>query len=176
MTSLHPLRRIDHQLREALELHRGITGSRARAVALELLDEVGIVDPEARLEAWPHQLSGGMRQRVVIAMALAGNPELLIADEPTTALDVTTQANVLDRLHQLCRTRNAALLFITHDLSVVSQLCDRVLVMYRGSIVERGTTPEVLAAPQHDYAKRLLRAVPRLGHPEHILAKPEATS
>ncbi len=170
MTSLHPLRRIETQIGESLRLHRGLGKRDARAVALSLLREVGIVDPEARLRAFPHQLSGGMRQRVVIAMALAGEPDLLIADEPTTALDVTTQAKVLFRLDELCRRRNAALLFISHDLAVVSQLCERVLVMYRGRLVEEGPTESVIEAPRHDYTRRLLDSVPKLGEPQHILA------
>lgn len=176
LSSLHPLLRVEQQLREVLELHRGLSGHRARAAALDLLSEVGIVDPEARLRAWPHQLSGGMRQRVVIAMALAGSPDLLIADEPTTALDVTTQAAVLDRLNQLCRTRRTALLFISHDLSVVSQLCDRVLVMHHGRIVEQGPVATVIERPQHPYTRRLLQSIPVLGDPERILRATEPST
>ncbi len=169
MTSLHPLMRIERQLTEVLELHRGLRGEAARQTALELLRDVGISDPEARLSAWPHQLSGGMRQRVVIAMALGGEPDLLIADEPTTALDVTTQAGVLDRLRELCDRRGTALLFISHDLAVVSQLCDRVLVMNEGRLVESGSVRHIIEAPVHPYTQRLLAAVPELGNPAHIL-------
>jgi ABC-type dipeptide/oligopeptide/nickel transport system ATPase component len=173
MTSLHPLLRVEQQLVEALALHRGLAGREARSVALQLLQEVGIVDAKARLRAFPRQLSGGMRQRVVIAMALAGNPELLIADEPTTALDVTTQASVLERLNQLCETRRMALLFISHDLAAVSQLCDRLLVLHRGTIVEHGSVRQVIQTPRHPYTRRLLLSVPQLGSPERILQPPE---
>jgi peptide/nickel transport system permease protein len=169
MTSLHPLMRVGAQLTESLELHRGLTGAEARAEGVRLLTEVGIVDPEAGFDAWPHQLSGGMRQRAVIAMALAGESEVLIADEPTTALDVTTQAAVLECLESLCARRGLALLFITHDLALLSQLCDRVLVMYRGTIVERGSTRDVLERPQHPYTKQLISNVVELGAPERIL-------
>ncbi len=176
MTSLHPFRRVEQQLGEALRLHRGLGVESRKPAALLLLREVGIQDPEARLRAYPHQLSGGMRQRVVIAMALAGEPDLLIADEPTTALDVTTQASVLTQLDALCRRRSAALLFISHDLAVVSQICDRVLVMRRGTIVEEGRTTQIIEAPQHAYTKRLLASVPKLGEPGIIIGRGDAAN
>jgi peptide/nickel transport system permease protein len=169
MTSLHPLLRIGRQLGEALELHQNLSGGDARRRARELLEEVDIAGASAVLDAYPHQLSGGMRQRVSIAMALSGDPELLIADEPTTALDVTTQAGVLECLQRLTKQRNLALLFISHDLAVVSQLCDRVLVLQRGRVVERGQVASVVASPSHPYTRHLLRSVPELGNPAHIL-------
>lgn len=169
MTSLHPLYRIGQQLEPLILLHRGVRGEAATEIAIELLSAVGLADPRRVLRAFPHELSGGMRQRVAIALALSGEPTLLLADEPTTALDVTTQAQVLARLRALCDERGAALLFISHDLAVVSQLCDRVLVMHRGQIVERAATERLLAEPVHDYTRRLLEAVPELGRPEKIL-------
>lgn len=173
MTSLHPLLRVGTQIGEALEIHQNLTGETARQRATALLEEVDIADASAVLRAFPHQLSGGMRQRVAIAMALSGDPELLIADEPTTALDVTTQANVLECLRRLTKHRGAALLFISHDLAVVRQLCDRVLVMRRGRIVERGTVTEITSSPKHDYTRHLVRSVPELGNPTHILGPEE---
>jgi peptide/nickel transport system permease protein len=168
-SSLHPLLSIGRQLTEGLELHQRLTREAARRRASELLEEVDLADTPGILRAFPNQLSGGMRQRVAIAMALSGDPELLVADEPTTALDVTTQANVLYCLNRLVERRGAALLFISHDLAVVSQLCDRILVMRRGDVVERGPVSNVLHSPAHEYTKRLLRSVPRLGDPAHIL-------
>ena len=158
MTSLNPLHKLEKQLRESLELHQGLTGDAARARILELLNKVGIRDPESRLEAYPHQLSGGQRQRVMIAMALANDPELLIADEPTTALDVTIQAQILDLLADLQKSEGMSLLFITHDLTIVRKFADRVCVMKDGEIVERGETREIFAAPSHDYTRMLLSA------------------
>jgi len=158
MTSLNPLHTLETQITESLVLHQGLVGAAARVRVLELLDKVGIGDAERRLRAYPHQLSGGQRQRVMIAMALANGPDLLIADEPTTALDVTIQAQILDLLHDLKRQENMSLLFITHDLGIVRKFADRVCVMKAGEIVERGTTEEVFAAPRHPYTRMLLAA------------------
>ncbi len=158
MTSLNPLHTLDKQLEESLLLHQGITGKAAEARILELLHEVGIVDPESRLKAYPHQLSGGQRQRVMIAMALANNPELLIADEPTTALDVTIEAQILELLAQIQRDRGMSMLFITHDLGIVRRFADRVCVMKGGEIVERGDTGPLFDDPQHPYTQMLLSA------------------
>lgn len=158
MTSLNPLHTIEKQLRESLELHQGISGTEARAKIISLLDRVGIRDAEARLGSFPHQLSGGQRQRVMIAMALANGPELLVADEPTTALDVTIQAQILDLLEDLKRNEGMAMLFITHDLTIVRKIADRVCVMKDGEIVEQGPTAEIFANPQHPYTQMLLAA------------------
>ncbi|MDD9908948.1 MAG: ABC transporter ATP-binding protein [Ahrensia sp.] len=161
MTSLNPLHVIEKQIGEILELHRGMSVEQARKRTLELLRQVGIRDPEKRLGAYPHQLSGGQRQRVMIAMALANEPELLIADEPTTALDVTVQAQILELLGELKRKRGLSMLFITHDLGVVRKIADRVCVMQGGHIVEQGETSEIFDNPQHDYTKHLLAAEPK---------------
>ena len=161
MTSLNPLHTIERQIAEVLELHRGITGDSARAEVLSLLDQVGIRNAESRLGAFPHQLSGGQRQRVMIAMALANAPRLLIADEPTTALDVTVQAQILELLADLQRERGMSMLFITHDLGIVRRFADRVCVMTKGEIVERGPTGEIFDNPQHPYTKHLLAAEPK---------------
>ena len=160
MTSLNPLHTIERQIGEALALHQGLRGDAARARVLELLTRVGIRDPESRLSAYPHQLSGGQRQRVMIAMALANGPELLIADEPTTALDVTIQAQILDLLADLKRAEGLSMLFITHDLNVVRRIADRVCVMEKGVIVEQGPAAEVMSRPQHPYTQKLLAAEP----------------
>jgi microcin C transport system ATP-binding protein len=165
MTSLNPLHTIEKQLGESLSLHQGLDGAAARARILELLDKVGIRDAESRLGAYPHQLSGGQRQRVMIGMALANGPELLIADEPTTALDVTIQAQILDLLADLKRAEGLSLLFITHDLGIVRRIADRVCVMQGGEIVEQGPTAEIFANPSHHYTKTLLAAEPK-GRPE----------
>jgi microcin C transport system ATP-binding protein len=164
MTSLNPLHVISDQIGEVLKLHQGMSDKAARARALELMHQVGIRDPEKRLGAYPHQLSGGQRQRVMIAMALANEPELLIADEPTTALDVTVQAQILKLLADLKAKSGMSLLFITHDLGIVRKIADRVCVMTKGKIVETGRTAEIFANPQHDYTKHLLAAEPK-GHP-----------
>jgi microcin C transport system ATP-binding protein len=161
MTSLNPLHTIERQIGEILEIHRGLTGSSQRRRILELLDQVGIRDAESRLGAFPHQLSGGQRQRVMIAMALANDPELLIADEPTTALDVTVQAQILELLGELQRDRGMAMLFITHDLGIVQKISDRVCVMQAGRIVEQGPTAEIFARPVHEYTRHLLAAEPK---------------
>ena len=161
MTSLNPLHTIERQIGESLALHQGLSGAQARARIVELLDKVGIRDAESRLSAYPHQLSGGQRQRVMIAMALANGPDLLIADEPTTALDVTIQAQILDLLADLKARENLSLLFITHDLGVVRRIADRVCVMQGGQIVEQGPAAEVFANPKHPYTQRLLAAEPK---------------
>jgi oligopeptide/dipeptide ABC transporter ATP-binding protein len=161
LASLNPYLRIEQQLGEVLELHLGLTGDAARQRMLEILKQVGIPG-EQRLRAFPHQLSGGMRQRVCIAMALLCKPELLIADEPTTMLDVTIQAQILDLLRDLRRERDMSILFITHDLGVVAELCDRVIVMYGGRIVEQASTAELLEKPLHPYTEALLRSTPRV--------------
>jgi microcin C transport system ATP-binding protein len=158
MTSLNPLHSIERQITESLSLHQGLRGAKARARVLELLNKVGIRDAESRLDAYPHQLSGGQRQRVMIAMALANAPKLLIADEPTTALDVTIQAQILDLLAELKRSEGLSMLFITHDLNIVRRIADRVCVMQAGEIVEQGVTAEIFANPRHPYTQKLLAA------------------
>jgi microcin C transport system ATP-binding protein len=161
MSSLNPLHTIERQIGEVLLLHRGLTGEAARTRTLELLTQVGIPDPAGRLASYPHQLSGGQRQRVMIAMALANEPDLLIADEPTTALDVTVQAQILKLLKDLQTKLGMAMLFITHDLGIVRKLADRVCVMSRGKIVEQGPVERVYTAPQHPYTRELLAAEPK---------------
>ncbi|MBB3992580.1 microcin C transport system ATP-binding protein [Sulfitobacter undariae] len=163
MTSLNPLHTIDKQLGESLTLHQGLTGSALKARILELLERVGINDAASRLGSYPHQLSGGQRQRVMIAMALANKPDVLIADEPTTALDVTIQAQILDLLKELKDSEGMGLLFITHDLGVVRRIADRVCVMQHGEIVEQGPTREIFDNPQHPYTQKLLGAEPTGG-------------
>ncbi len=158
MTSLNPLHTIEKQLAESIELHQGVRGPKVRDRIIQLLDRVGIRDAESRLGSYPHQLSGGQRQRVMIAMALANGPELLIADEPTTALDVTIQAQILDLLADLKRDEGMAMLFITHDLTIVRKIADRVCVMKDGEIVEAGPTAEIFGNPQHPYTQMLLAA------------------
>ncbi|SMY06732.1 ABC transporter ATP-binding protein [Flavimaricola marinus] len=158
MTSLNPLHTLEKQLAESIELHQGLRGPAVRAKIIELLTQVGIRDPETRLGAYPHQLSGGQRQRVMIAMALANGPELLIADEPTTALDVTIQAQILELLADLKGRMGMSMLFITHDLTIVRRIADRVCVMKDGEIVEQGPTAEIFANPQHPYTQMLLAA------------------
>jgi microcin C transport system ATP-binding protein len=167
MTSLNPLHTIERQLAESLELHQGLRGEAVRARIVELLTKVGIRDPESRLGAYPHQLSGGQRQRVMIAMALANGPELLVADEPTTALDVTIQAQILDLLADLKRSEGLSLLFITHDLGIVRRIADRVCVMQGGEIVEQGPAAKIFASPQHPYTRKLLAAEQK-GGPEPV--------
>ncbi|WP_435164381.1 ABC transporter ATP-binding protein [Falsirhodobacter sp. 1013] len=167
MTSLNPLHTIERQLAESIALHQGLRGAAVRARVLDLLDKVGIRDAESRLGAYPHQLSGGQRQRVMIAMALANGPELLIADEPTTALDVTIQAQILELLADLKAREGLSLLFITHDLGVVRRIADRVCVMQNGVIVEQGRTADIFANPQHPYTQKLLGAEPK-GVPDPV--------
>ncbi|MFV1877853.1 dipeptide/oligopeptide/nickel ABC transporter permease/ATP-binding protein [Nioella sp.] len=163
LATLHPLYTVGDQLIEAVRVHRRVPKHEARAHAIELLKSVRIPNAEDRVGNYPHEMSGGMRQRVGIAMALANDPDVIIADEPTTALDVTVQAQILTLLDDLRRERDVAILFITHDFGVVAQLCDRVAVMYAGRIVEQGTTDEILATPAHPYTRRLMACVPELG-------------
>lgn len=163
MTSLNPVYTVGEQIAEPIRIHLGKSHREAAADAVRLLADVGIPDPERRATQYPHELSGGMRQRVTIAMALACDPRLLIADEPTTALDVTIQAQILDLLQALQRERHMGILFVTHNLGVVAEIADRVAVMYAGRIVESGPVAEVFAHPRHPYTKGLLRSVPRLG-------------
>ncbi len=167
MTSLNPLHTIHRQLGESLALHQGLTGAPARARILELLTQVGIRDPEGRLGAYPHQLSGGQRQRVMIAMALANGPDVLVADEPTTALDVTIQAQILTLLAEIQKAEGMGMLFITHDLGIVRRIADRVAVMQAGEIVETGPTETIFAAPAHPYTRTLLGAEPT-GRPDPV--------
>ena len=162
MTSLNPVLTVGAQLREAIEEHLDLDRKAATRRAVELLDQVGIPSAADRLRNYPHQFSGGMRQRVMIAMALACEPKLLIADEPTTALDVTIQAQILDLLRDLVTDRGTSLVLITHDLGVVAGMCERVKVMYAGTLVEEGTADELFAAPRHPYTLGLLQSIPRL--------------
>lgn len=161
MTSLNPLHTVERQIGEILKMHQGMSDQAARKRTLELLEEVGIREPEKRLQSFPHQLSGGQRQRVMIAMALANKPKLLIADEPTTALDVTVQAQILKLLADLKEAQGMSMLFITHDLGIVRKIANRVCVMSKGKIVETGPTKEIFDNPQHEYTKHLLAAEPK---------------
>ena len=162
-SSLNPVRDVGRQISEVLELHRGMKGSAARARAKDLLAMVGIPDPERRLSSYPHEMSGGMAQRVMIAMALACEPELLIADEPTTALDVTIQAQILDLMRTLRDETGTAIILITHDLGVVAEMCDRVAVMYAGEIVEQTDVVTLFREPRHPYTQGLIRSIPVVG-------------
>ena len=164
MTSLNPLHTVERQVSEVMKVHEGMSDKDARQRTIELLTQVGIREPEKRLSSFPHQLSGGQRQRVMIAMALANNPQLLIADEPTTALDVTVQAQILELLEKLKQERSMSMLFITHNLGIVRKFADRVCVMTGGKIVETGKTADIFNHPQHDYTKKLLAAEPK-GNP-----------
>jgi oligopeptide/dipeptide ABC transporter ATP-binding protein len=172
MTSLNPVLTIGRQLTEGLEIHLGLTPTESRRRSAELLGMVGISDPERRLSQYPHQFSGGMRQRMMIAMALACNPSLILADEPTTALDVTIQAQILELMKDLSRRFGVAMLIITHNLGVVARYADRVNVMYAGRIIERGTARELYATPRHPYTLGLLRSVPRLDEPRRARLDP----
>ena len=163
MTSLNPSYTVGDQIGETLRRHRGMSAAQAREKSIELLQQVRIPSPEMRVDAFPHKLSGGMRQRVMIAMALACQPALLIADEPTTALDVTIQAQILDLLRDLSRDTGTSVLMITHDLGVVAELCSRVIVMYAGEIVEQASVGDLFARPQHPYTVGLLGSIPRAG-------------
>ncbi|TCZ78837.1 ABC transporter ATP-binding protein [Paenibacillus albiflavus] len=162
MTSLNPVFTNGNQISETVRLHRSLNRKEAKLHAIEMLRKVGIPRPEAIVDEYPHQLSGGMRQRVMIAMAMACDPELLIADEPTTALDVTIQAQILDLMKQLNRDLGTAIMMITHDLGVVAEMCDRIVVMYAGKIVEEGSTRAILKNPQHPYTRGLIQSVPRM--------------
>ncbi len=170
MTSLNPVFRIGEQIAEALRLHRGMSKAQARAAAVDMLRLVGIPDPDERVDHYPHQLSGGQRQRVMIAIALSCEPDLLIADEPTTALDVTIQAQILDLLADLRKRLGMAIMLITHDLGVVAEVCDRVVVMYAGEVVEEGPVVEIFRNPRHPYTQGLMQAIPRLGRRAERLA------
>jgi peptide/nickel transport system ATP-binding protein/oligopeptide transport system ATP-binding protein len=169
-SSLNPVYTVGDQIAEALRLHRGLDRRAARAETVRLLEEVGIPEAARRADDYPHQLSGGMRQRVMIAMALSCGPRLLIADEPTTALDVTIQAQILELLDALRRSRGMAVLLITHDLGVVAEVCDRVVVMYAGEVVETGTVHEIFRAPAHPYTRALLESLPDVERFEQRLA------
>ncbi|MDB5393614.1 MAG: transporter ATP-binding protein [Rhodospirillales bacterium] len=162
MSSLNPVMAVGAQIAESVRLHQGASRAQARSRALDLLSRVGIPAPGRRMREYPHQLSGGMRQRVMIAIALACNPELLIADEPTTALDVTVQAQILDLMRALKAELGSAIILISHDLGVVAQIADRVIIMYAGRIVEQGTMKRILSAPMHPYTRGLLGAIPHL--------------
>lgn len=174
LTSLHPMMPVGRQIAEAVTAHRPVGRAEARRRSLSLMEQVGLPDPAGRYGAYPHQLSGGQRQRVGIAMALANDPDILIADEPTTALDVTVQARILELLKDLQRQRGLSLLLITHDFGVVAGMCDRVAVMKDGSIVEEGATRSVLDAPSHAYTRRLIASVPRPGEGRHFLSRVRA--
>ena len=168
MTSLNPVFSLGKQIKEPLFCHQDISDKQATARALELLNLVGLSNPERRLYEYPHQISGGMRQRVMIAMALACSPRLLIADEPTTALDVTTQAQILELLKDLQEKIGLSILLITHDLGVVAEVCDEVLVMYAGRIVEQGSVKDIFTNPSHPYTKAILEAIPRIGSSDRL--------
>ena len=185
MTSLNPVWTIGNQIEEAIKLHTEKKGPEVRARAIELLQLVGINEPEKRLKQYPHALSGGMRQRVMIAMALACEPKLLIADEPTTALDVTIQAQILELMQDLKKKLGMGIIMITHDLGVVASMCDNIAVMYAGEIVEYGATDDIFYNPKHEYTKGLLRSIPKFqekdysklvpieGHPVDLLNPPK---
>jgi len=171
MTSLNPVHTVGAQVVEAIRLHERMSAAEARSRTVEIFGRVGIPDPEARFDAHPHQLSGGLKQRVMIAMALAMRPKLLIADEPTTALDVTVQAQILALMREVRERYGMSILLITHDLGVVNELSDRIAVMYAGQIVEEGTREEVLAAPRHPYTRGLLASIPARARPGQDLAE-----
>lgn len=188
MTSLNPTMRVGKQIMEGLIKHRSLSRSEARRQAIEMLHLVGISNPEKRVDQYPHEFSGGMRQRAIIAIALACKPKLLIADEPTTALDVTIQAQILELMKEIQRKTGTSIILITHDLGIVAGMCDRVLVMYGGEIVESGTVDEIYNQPRHPYTHGLLRSVPRLdmdkgnelipiyGTPPNLLNPPKGCS
>ena len=167
MTSLNPVFTVGDQIGESLRLHRGLDKPAARERAIDMLRQVGIPAPERRIDEYPHQLSGGMRQRVMIAIALACEPDILIADEPTTALDVTVQAQIFDLLRELQRDKGTAIVLITHDMGAVAEMADRVIVMYAGRVIEQGTTDEVISDPQHPYTRGLIACLPELGSSQH---------
>ena len=175
MTALNPGRRIEAQLTDGLRLRRGMTARAAHERALELLTEVHIADPERMLRSYPHQLSGGMRQRVLIAAAFALEPRIIVADEPTTALDVTVQKQILRLIRRMQEAHGTAVLFVTHDLGVVAQICDRVTLLFAGAVIESGPTADILSAPRHPYTRALIAAGPRYDRPDAGLAPvPEA--
>lgn len=163
MTSLNPVFTIGNQIIEAVQLHQKLDFEKSRKKAIEMLDLVGIPAPDQRIDEYPHQLSGGMRQRVMIAISLSCNPEILIADEPTTALDVTIQAQILELIQQLQNELNLAVIMITHDLGVISEICNRVIVMYAGQVVEQGTIKEIFKSPKHPYTNGLMKSIPIIG-------------
>ncbi|WP_042428327.1 ABC transporter ATP-binding protein [Comamonas granuli] len=163
MTSLNPVYTVGDQIGESLRLHAGLDARQARLRAIEMLRQVGIPAPERRVDEYPHQMSGGMRQRVMIAMAIACEPDILIADEPTTALDVTVQAQIFDLLRQLQRDKGTAIIMITHDMGAVAEMADRVMVMYAGRVIEQGSTEQVLSRPSHPYTRGLIECLPELG-------------
>ena len=167
MTSLNPVFTVGDQIGESLRLHAGMDAGQARLQAIEMLRQVGIPAPERRVDEYPHQMSGGMRQRVMIAMALACRPDILIADEPTTALDVTVQAQIFDLLRDLQREKGTAIVMITHDMGVVAEMADRVMVMYAGRVIEQGTAAQVLGSPRHPYTQGLIECLPDLGSSRH---------
>lgn len=167
MTSLNPTMRVGRQILEAIHRHKTLSNSEARQIAIDTLEAVGIPQAATRFHQYPHEFSGGMRQRVMIAIALVCNPALLIADEPTTALDVTIQAQILDLIRSLRESRGMAVLLITHDLGVVAGLCDRIIVMYAGEVMETGSVDQIFYAPKHPYTKSLLQAIPRAGQERH---------
>ena len=162
MTSLNPVFTVGNQLREAIELHTDRKGKEAEARAIEMLTLVGVNEPEKRVKQYPYELSGGMRQRVMIAMALACEPDILIADEPTTALDVTTQAQILELMQSLQKKLGMAIIMVTHDLGVIADMCDEIIVMYGGRVCERGTAEDIFYRPHHEYTKGLLRSIPNV--------------
>ncbi len=175
MTSLNPLKKVGIQIQESIEMHRGVRGAEAKKLAIDMLDKVGIPDPERRYKQYPHEFSGGMRQRVVIAIAVACNPRILICDEPTTALDVTIQAQILDLIRSLKNELGMTVIYITHDLGVVANVADRVAVMYAGQLVEYGTAEEIFFDAWHPYTWALLSALPQLGTKGEALATIEGT-
>jgi peptide/nickel transport system ATP-binding protein len=175
LTSLNPLYTIGHQLVETIRTHLPLNAAQARTRAIELLGEVGIPAPERRIDHYPHQFSGGMRQRVVIALALCANPQLIIADEPTTALDVSIQAQIITLLKRLCRDNGTAVMLVTHDMGVIAETADRVAVMYAGRIVEIGPVQEVIHNPQHPYSAGLMASIPALGKEVERLSQIEGS-
>ena len=166
MTSLNPTQRIGKQIEEAVRVHETVSEQEARQRAISMLEKVGVPGPEERILQYPHEFSGGMRQRVMIAMGLACDPQLLIADEPTTALDVTIQAQILELMNDLRHKLGMSIIMITHDLGVVAQMCEKIAVMYAGHIVEYGTTDEIFYNPQHEYTKGLINSIPKLNAEE----------
>lgn len=178
MTSLNPVYTIGNQLMEAIRLHTDKTKEQAKARAIEMLELVGVNEPEKRIKQYPYELSGGMRQRVMIAMALACEPDILIADEPTTALDVTIQAQILELMQDLQKTLGMAIIMVTHDLGVIADMCDKIIVMYGGSICERGTAEDIFYSPSHEYTKGLLRSIQRWTAVRNVLfrlVEPQST-